>query len=147
MDIELVLKQWSEECAINTHDLVATSRDTPLLHAKYLHTLSRAKLSLKKAQLDQKTLLLHKWKYYNGKLDEVEVTATGWDLDPLDGLKVMKGEMDRYYDADKEIQASEGDIAYHKVCVETLTDIVDNLRFRANTISNIIKIKTFEAGG
>ena len=147
MDIDLVLKQWTEDCAINTHDLVETSRNTPLLHAKYLHTLSRAKLSLKKSQLDQKTLLLEKWRYYNGKMDEEEIKATGWSFDPLDGLKVMKGEMDRFYDADKEIQASEAEITYHKVCVETLTDIVDNLRFRANTIGNIIKVKTFEAGG
>ena len=147
MDIELVLKQWSDDCRINEHDLVSTSRDTPLLHAKYLHTLSKAKLSLKKSQLDQKTLLLQKWKYYNGKLDEEEIKATGWKFDPLDGMKVMKSEMEKYYDADTEIQASEAAIAYHKVCVETLTDIVDNIRFRSNTIGNRIKIKQLDAGG
>jgi hypothetical protein len=146
MDIEYVLKQWEDDCSINTLNLVETSRQTPMLHAKYLHTLSKAKLALKKSQLDQKPLLLQKWKYYNGKMTEQEIKDLGWKFDPLDGLKVLKNEMDKYYDADLDIRESEEKIAYYKVCVETLTDIVDNLRFRSNTISNIIKIKAFEAG-
>ena len=80
-------------------------------------------------------------------MDEAEIVATGWDLDPLNGLKVLKGDMDLYYDSDKEIQESEADIAYYKMMIDTLTDIVDSLKWRHQTIGNMIKWKQFEAGG
>ena len=147
MDIDLIMDQWKNDCVIDPYKLDDTSRNTPMLHAKYLHLLSKAKLRYKNCQLQQKTLLLKKWKYYNGKMDEAEIVATGWDLDPLNGLKVLKGDMDLYYDSDKEIQESEGDIAYYKMMIDTLTDIVDSLKWRHQTIGNMIKWKQFEAGG
>ena len=147
MDIDLIMEQWKTDCVIDPYKLDDTSRNTPMLHAKYLHLLSKAKLRYKNSQLQQKTLLLKKWKYYNGKMDQKEIVATGWDLDPLSGLKVLKGDMDLYYDSDKEIQESEADIAYYKMMIDTLTDIVDSLKWRHQTIGNMIKWKQFEAGG
>jgi hypothetical protein len=55
--------------------------------------------------------------------------------------------MDHYYDSDKEIQQSEEKITYFKTLVETLQEIVETLRWRHQTIGNIIKWKQFEAGG
>ncbi len=40
-------------------------------------------------------------------MDQAEIESLGWSYDPFDGLKVMKGEMDYYYDSDIEIQNSE----------------------------------------
>ena len=59
----------------------------------------------------------------------------------------MKGEMDHYYDADKEIQASELKIQYLKTMIDTLNEIVNNLNWRHQTIGNMIKWRQFEAGG
>ena len=55
--------------------------------------------------------------------------------------------MDYYYDSDKEIQSSELKIEYLKTTISTLSDIVDALKWRHQTIGNIIKWKVFEAGG
>jgi len=85
--------------------------------------------------------------YYNGKMSQEEIESRGWDYDPFDGLKVMKGDMDYYYDSDKDIQQSEEKITYYKTLVETLQEIVETLRWRHQTIGNIIKWKQFEAGG
>ena len=63
-----------------------------------------------------------------------------------DGLKILKGDMDYYYDADPEIQSSEEKIEYYKVMISTLTDIVTNINWRHQTISNIIRWRAFEAG-
>ena len=97
--------------------------------------------------MDQKTLLKDKWLYYNGKMSQEEIEVRGWDYDPFDGLKVMKGDMDYYYDSDKDIQKSEEKITYYKTLVETLQEIVETLRWRHQTIGNIIKWKQFENGG
>jgi len=145
--LEEVLEAWETDCQIPRNDLAETSRITPTLHAKYLAVLSNAKLRLKKAEMDQKTLLKAKWLYYNGKMDQEEIEARGWQYDPLEGLKVLKGDMDYYYDSDIEIQESELKIEYLKTLINTLTDIVDALKWRHQTIGNIIKWKVFESGG
>ena len=62
------------------------------------------------------------------------------------GLKIMKGDMDYYYDSDPEIQKSEEKIQYYKTLVETLTEIVSNITWRHQTIGNMIKWKQFESG-
>jgi hypothetical protein len=147
INLDDVLSDWKTDSIINQNDLAQSSIDTATLHSKYLQYLAVAKLRLKKAKLQQKTLLQLKWKYYNGKMDQAEIESLGWSYDPFDGLKVMKGEMDYYYDSDIEIQNSEEKIEYCKILLETLSEIVETLRWRHQTISNIIKWKNFEAGG
>lgn len=145
--LEEIMEEWETDCIIPKNDLAETSRQTPQLHAKYLAALSQAKLRLKKAEMDQKTLLRLKWEWYNGKMSQQQIEKLGWDYDPLNGLKIMKGEMDYYYDSDKEIQESELKIQYLKNMIDMLSDIVDALKWRHQTIGNMIRWKVFEAGG
>ena len=147
MNLEQVLAEWAIDSNLPRTELDEVSRQTPALHAKYLALLSNAKLRMKKTEMDQKTLLKKKWLWYNGKMTEDQIKELGWDFDPLDGLKVMKGEMDYYYDSDKEIQESELRIQYLKTMIDTLNEIVNNLNWRHQTIGNMIKWKVFEAGG
>ena len=147
LSLENVLSEWDADSKINQSKLDQTSVDTAMLHSKYLKWLSLAKLQLKKSQMNQKSLLKDKWLYYNGKMSQEEIESRNWDYDPFNGLKVMKGDMDHYYDSDKEIQQSEEKITYFKTLVETLQEIVETLRWRHQTIGNIIKWKNFEAGG
>lgn len=146
IDLKNIHEMWHTDSTIDSTHLDETSRRTPLLHAKYLELLSTAKLQLKREEFSQKTLLKNKWLYYNGKMDESQIQEFGWDPDPFDGLKILKGEMEYYYDADPEIQKSEEKIQYYKTLIETLVDIVDSLKWRHQTISNIIKWKQFESG-
>ena len=146
MNLETVLEMWKKDSEIPQYNLDETSRQTPTLHAKYMEFMSIARLQMKKAEMDQKTLLKKKWLYYNGKMTQEQIEKEGWDFDPFEGLKVLKGEMDYYYDSDPEIQKSEEKIQYWKTVIETLTEIIDNLKWRHQTISNIIKWKQFESG-
>ena len=130
MDMKTILEEWEKDCVIDDMNLDESSRITPTLHAKYLQLLSNHKLMLKRAEFKQKELLKDKWLYYNGKMTQEEVETRGWDPDPFDGLKIMKGERDYYYDADPDIQRSEEKIQYYKVTIDTLTDIIDNIKWR-----------------
>lgn len=147
IDLEGVLSQWDEDSNIPQHQLDEVSRQTPKLHAKYLQYLALAKLQLKRAENNQKTLLKDKWLYYNGKMDEETLREKGWNLDPFGGLRILKGEMDYYYDSDPEIQKSEEKVLYHKTMIDTLVQIVDTLKWRHQTIKNMIDWRKFEAGG
>ena len=146
IDLKKVHEMWQQDCIIQNNQLDESSRQTPKLHSKYLQLWSTAKLELRRAEFDQKRLLKEKWLYYNGTRDEETLKEKGWDPDPFEGLKVLKGEMDYYYDSDPEIQKSEEKIQYWKTVIETLTEIIDNLKWRHQTISNIIKWKQFESG-
>ena len=147
MNLESVLEMWKKDSQIEQFNLDETSRNTPQLHAKYLELLSIAKLQLKKVEHVQKSLLKKKWLYYNGKMNQEQIEAEGWEYDPFEGLKVLKGEMEYYYNADIDIQKSEEKIMYYKTMIETLTEIVNNLNWRHQTIGNMIRWRQFEAGG
>jgi len=146
MDIKKILELWEEDSKISGTSLDEDSRKTPQLHAKYLGYLADAKMQKTRAEMQQKSLLKDKWLYYNGKMDQDEVESRGWDYDPLDGKLVMKGDMNKYYDADKDIQKSEERVVYWKTVCETLTEIVNNLNWRHQTIGNMIRWKMFESG-
>jgi len=146
MNLETILGMWKEDCKIQD-PLDEASRQSPMLHSKYLNMLTEAKLQMKRAEMAQKTLLKSKWLYYNGKMTKEEIEELNWDFDPSKGLKVLKGEMDYYYDADTDIQKSEEKIQYWKTNVETLTEIIDNIKWRHQNIGNMIRWRQFEAGG
>lgn len=146
LNLNDVLEMWEKDSVINEANLASTSVDIAKMHAKYLQLLSMSKLKLKKTELDQKSLLKDKWLYYNGKMSGQEIEDKGWEYDPFNGLKVMKGDMNYYYDSDKDIQKSEEKVIYYKTLVDTLQEIVETLRWRHQTISNIIRWKMFESG-
>ncbi len=145
MDLNDILAQWGEDCEIG-HNLDEASRDTPKLHAKYLGYHIQTKLLLKRAEEKQQILLKNKFLWYNGKLSQEEVSALGWNPDPFDGLKIMKGDLSYYYDSDPEIQQSEAKVVYFKTMLEALKEIIDTLKWRHQTIGNAIRWKQFEAG-
>jgi len=147
LDLQSILKMWKEDCVIDEMNLDEASRQTPALHAKYLEFYSLTKLQLKKAEMNQKTLLKDKWLWYNGKMDQRTMAEKGWKPDPFDGLKVLKGDMDHYYDSDPEIQRSEELIQYYKTLLDTLKEIIDNLKWRHQTIKNMVEWRRFSSGG
>jgi hypothetical protein len=146
MNVEQELEEWKKDCRIDPNTLDESSRVTPELHAKYLGLHSRAKLKLKDAEFKQKDLLKYKWLWFNGKLSQDEIETRGWDHDPFNGLKILKGDMEQFFEADSDLVASEARIQYLKTVVETLREIVTNLNWRHQTIGNMIRYKQFEAG-
>lgn len=146
IDLQNVLSQWETDSQINKLDLDEESRKASNLHAKYLKLYSLAKIQLKRAELDQKILLKDKWLYYGGKMDAAAIDDKGWKYDPFDGLKILKTDMDKFYDSDLDIQKSEEKVEYWKVTVSTLKEILENIKWRSQTIRNMIEWRKFEAG-
>ncbi len=147
LNLKGIHKEWREDSAIPVHQLDETSRRTPLLHSKYREYLDVTKQSLRRAENAQKILLKQKWLYYNGKMDQKEIMEKGWEPDPFNGLKILKGEMDYYYESDQEIQKSEDKIVALKTQINTLEDILNVIRWRHSTIKNMIDYRKFESGG
>lgn len=147
IELDQVLEEWKVDSEIPYNQYEKVSQATPTLHAKYLEYLSLTKLRLKKAEFQQKHLLKDKWMYYEGKLSQEELNEKGWKFDPYDGHNITtKANKEYYYETDIDIQKSEEKIVYLKTLIETLTEIVDNLKWRHQTVGNIIRWRQFSSG-
>jgi len=145
-DIEDILEMWKSDSEIDDMKLDESSQQSAKLHAKYLELLSVARLRLKKQEADYKTLLRDKWLWYNGKMSKDEMDAKGWSYDPMNGLKVLKGDMNYFYDSDTDIQNANMKIDYTKEVVATLEEIMGNIRWRHQNIKNMIEWRKFTSG-
>jgi|TARA_B100000683_G_scaffold18630_1_gene18314 hypothetical protein len=146
LTLEQVFEMWKKDCQIDENNLDAATIENAKLHSKYLELHSMSKLQLKRKELEFKVLLKDKWLWYNGKMTQDEIEAKGWDYDPLNGLKILKGEMDYYYDSDKEIQEAQAKIEYLKEMCETLKEIIDTIKWRHQSIKNMIEWRKFTSG-
>ena len=79
-------------------------------------------------------------------MDAATIDDRGWKYDPFDGLKILKTDMDKFYDSDPDIQRSEEKVEYWKVTVDTLKEILDSVKWRHQTIRNMIEWRKFESG-
>ena len=147
MNIEQILEMWNKDSAIDEFKLDSATVDTSKMHAKYLELLTINKLQLKRREAELHTLLKEKWLYYNGKMSKEEIDARGWPYDPFNGLsKPLKGEMDFYYNSDADIIAANTKIEYLKTVIDTLEEIISTLRWRHQSIKNMIEWRKFESG-
>ena len=141
-----LIEMWKKDSEIDEMNLDESSQKIAKIHGKYLELISITKLQLKKKELEQKILLKDKWLYFNGKMDQAEIAARGWPYDPFNGLKIMKSDLEYYFNADPELQKSEEKIIYIKTLVETLEEIMGTLRWRHTHIKNMIDWRKFTSG-
>jgi len=147
MTLEDVLVMWEADSVIDEINLDETSIKSAKLHAKYLQLLSIAKLRLKKKEMEFDAIKKDKWLYFEGKMTKDQMDERGWKYDPFDGgTKPMKSNMDYYYKSDSDLTRLQSQIDYQKTLIDTLIDIMDNIKWRHQNIRNIIDWKKFTAG-
>ena len=144
--LEDLIEMWKQDSVIDELNLDDASRQSAALHSKYLELLSITKLKKKKLEMDYQLLLKNKWLWYNGKMTKQQMDILGWGYDPLNGLKVLKGDMDHFYNADPDIQAQQAKIDYYKLMIETLEEIMTSIRWRHTNIKNMIEWRKFTSG-
>ena len=101
---------------------------------------------MKQYQYKYDTLLKDKWLWYNGKMSQEQIKELGWSDDPLDGLKIMKTDLQIFYNSDKDIQELNAKIEYLKVTIDYLKECMQNITWRHQTIKNTIDWRKFMAG-
>ena len=146
MTLDEIKLMWKEDCIVDDIELDKSSLDVPKLHAKYSELLSDTLVKLKQCQFQYNLLIKDKWLWYNGKMSEEQLKELGWEPDPFDGLKVMKNDMQIWYNADKDLQALSGKVAYQKIVIDFLKECMQNITWRHQTIKNTIDWRKFMAG-
>ena len=146
MTLDEIKSQWEKNCEIDDIELDKSSLEIPKLHAKYQDLLTSKILVMKQYQFKYDTLLKNKWLWYNGKMSEDQIKELGWNDDPLDGLKIMKNDLQLFYNSDTDIQELNAKIEYLKVTIDYLKECMTNITWRHQTIKNTIDWRKFMAG-
>ena len=146
MTLDEIKLQWEKDCEVDDIELDKSSLEVPKLHAKYQEYLTDNLLVLKNIEFQYNSLLKNKWLWYNGKMSEEQIKELGWEDDPFDGLKVMKNEMQVWYNADTDLQKLNGKMEYQKIVINFLKECMQNITWRHQTIKNTIDWRKFIAG-
>tara|TARA_B100001113_G_scaffold328236_1_gene302313 strand:- start:748 stop:1191 length:444 start_codon:yes stop_codon:yes gene_type:complete len=146
MTLDELKSEWKKDCEIDDIELDKSSLELPKLHAKYSELLTDAVVSHKNLQLRYSMLLKDKWLWFNGKMDEETIKEKGWSDDPFDGLKIMKNDMQLFFNADKDLQKLNAQTEYAQIQIDFLKRCMENITWRHQTIKNTIEWRKFMAG-
>ena len=86
---------------------------------------------------------MEKRHYYDGSMDEQTLKEHGWK--PFQ-LKVLRNDIDKYIQADKDIIKMSLTVDYHSANANYLEDIIRTIHSRNFIIKNMIDILKFQAG-
>ena len=146
MTLDDLKAEWKSDCEIDDIELDKSSLEIPRLHAKYSEYLTDAVVAQKNIQFQYNTLLKDKWLWFNGKMDENRIKELGWSDDPFDGLKIMKNDMQVFFNADTDLQKLSAQLELANIRINFLKECMQNITWRHQTIKNTIDWRKFMAG-
>ena len=146
MTLDDLKAEWKVDCEIDDIELDKSSLEVPKLHAKYSEYLTDAVIAQKNLQFQYNTLLKDKWLYFNGKMDDDTIKEKGWNPDPFDGLKIMKNDMQIFFNADIDLQKVSASLELVNIKINFLKECMQNITWRHQTIRNTIDWRKFMAG-
>ena len=144
MQIDDYEKMWAEDCQIDMTNLVGESAKIPVLHSKYYKLYHRAAMKATKLRYELKELERLKTEYYNGSISEEDLKKHGWKPNPL---RIMKAELPRYIESDKDIIELCLKIDYWSSIAKFLEDVLKQIHQRNFLIKNEIDLMRFYSGG
>ena len=138
---EELLSMWEEDAPIDKTALDSAATDAPRLHHKYLTMLMD--LKARKIAINHKLEGLKKEKelYYSG-----QATANDYKEKPFDLKLKTKAGVDKHVNTDPEVVAIEQRIEYINILLEGLNHILEQIKWRNQSIKNAIDWARFTSG-
>jgi hypothetical protein len=140
MDLEQLQLEADKDLKINDTELDLESLKTPQLHNKYMKHYTKFRLLLTRTEDELRTMKRDKWEYYTGKADPSVYQAKPFDL------KIMRTDIEKYLEADEDIQKLSQKIAYLITVVDFLDKTIRVIVNRTYTIKNAIEWRRFTSG-
>jgi hypothetical protein len=140
MDLEQLQELADKKLKINDTELDLESLKTPQLHNEFMKHLTKFKLMLSRSESEYNILKRNKWEYYTGKSD-----ASVYAEKPFD-LKILRTDIDKYLEADDELQKAKQKIDYLSTTVDFLDRTVRQISNRSFNIKNAIDWRKFTSG-
>lgn len=140
MNLEQLVEQIEKDLTIDRSQLDIASLNTPTFINKYLKMLMQERLHLRDYTNRQLQLQRDKWVYYSGKAD-----AEVYKKNPFD-LKIMKADLDKFLDADEELNAAKMKVTIISEKVKYLEEVIKTLHNRGFQIKNAIDWQKLTTG-
>lgn len=134
---------WAADSKIDETNLMGESKRIPELHNKYYTLYYKEALRVKKLRADYKELEFAKREWIDGSMAEEDLRERGWK--PYQ-RKVLRNDIDKYLQADKDIIALSLKIDYHSANANYLEDIIKTIHSRNFVIKNMIDVLKFQHG-
>lgn len=144
MKLEEIQSLWEEDSQIDRTELGEESLKISRLHNKYFKIFSNERLSLRKLEMDYKSLYKLKYQYYQGILSDEEYKELGWE--PFQ-LKVLKQDIPVYIEGDEDIININLRIGLQSEKVSFVESIIKSISTRGYQINNVIAWEKFKVGG
>ena len=141
LTLEFLKKEIEKDIPIKPSDLQAEIVNTPQLFSKYYNYLSKIKSLLKKEKFLLHKIINKRSEYYLGK-----GTFEDYQKEPF-GLKVLKGELSRYLEADIYIFEQECKVDALEDKKTYLEQVISShINFRTNSIKTMLEWQKFSQG-
>lgn len=140
--IEKVLECWEKDAIVDQTEPSKELLRIPLLHSKYLNTLTRSKLASKKAHFDYLQLKKKKWEYYSGKLSKEELDSLGWEPFPF----TLKSDINLYIESDSDLIKLLQKKIVHDEIISVVESILSELKSRTFQLRDFISWEKFING-
>lgn len=137
---ELVEK---DSAPLDLSNLAVEAANVPYLHGRWMNIRAEARGLLAEAEGHYHTMLLRKWKVYTGKMSPEE--AEQWKEDPFN-LTVLRGDLDKFIDADPEMISVRKAMADFHGMVELADDMLNGINRRGYAIKSAIDFLKFSNG-
>ena len=138
---EQLLSMWEEDAPIDKTELDSAAVNAPKLNHKYLSQLMD--LKAKKIALSHKLESIKKDKelYYSG-----QATADIYKEMPFDLKLKTKAGVEKHVNTDPEVTQLEQRIEYINILLEGLNHILEQIKWRNQSIKNAIDWARFTSG-
>ena len=143
MDIEDIEKSWNRDSKIDDTQLDLEALKIPVLHSRYLNIYNEEAREFHRMSELHKVLVNDKAEYYLGNMGQEDLDQRGWS--PFN-LKVLKQDLQRYIESDKDIIKEVIKIADQRNKLETLKSILTVINNRSFHIQNAINWRKFTNG-
>ena len=138
-DIKLMIEKDTAFLKEESH-MDTSSLSIPELHAKYLQLIYDEKLALEYFKTEYKVLKRDKWLYYTGKADPQVYKKKPFNL------TILKADVDKFLDADTDLNAIHLKVKAQEEKLNLITDIVKTIVGHSFSVGNAIKWKKFLNG-
>lgn len=143
MKIDDIFALWEVDSKIDRQELGEEALKISVLHSKYYKIFINEKLALKKHESELKQLKLEKFEFYT-QGPTPEQLERGWKLPSIG--RIVRGDVDRYLEADKDIINLTLKIAVQNEKIDLLESIIRTLRDRNFNIRAALDWAKFQVG-
>ena len=140
--LDKILQNWEKDSVVDQTEPSKELLKIPLLHSKYLNSLTKQKIVSKKIYFDYLQLKKKKWEYYSGKMDQEELSERGWEPFQF----TLKSDINLYIESDTDlIKILQKKVIYDEM-ISALESIMNELKQRTWQLRDYISWEKFING-